>query len=490
MNENPHETRSRKRNRQVKFDLNRSTPQIAEKVTKPNTPKLPSKFKKKNLKMSQGEGVEPQIQDRSGTIINNAQQIPQGTLPTDRTGQGSSRQHNVGMENPGALQNSVMRIIEQGVGPQLSEIRRAMSDITTTVSRLSLIVQQTQQENIRLANMNLPSVSKTSVQGAAPMDMSGVNIYSNQSSRCSSVCNDVRTTTDNSKIRVDKWGLQFDGNTCHLAVEDFIFRLETLQKQYGIPWIEVLRDFHLLVVGDAKKWYWLMAQSNDVTSADKWPTLKMALMKQYQSTRSSFELMRDMVERKQMPGESIDAFFHTMNTLRSRLGMPMPEYEMIKMIKRNLRESVGKIVYPMSISSVEQLRIECIEAEKTFLRKDVRSFQPMPPNRFTKQVNEVVESPEEQYEYPEENYEELAAMRINNNNSQQRRNPLICWNCKEEGHVFMDCPITERTLFCYRCGKPDVISPKCPNCKGRYFQRGEVTAGDHRSTENPPMNLQ
>lgn len=483
MNDNPYETRSRKRNRQVKFDLNRSTPQIKEKVRKPNTQK------NKNINMSQGVNIEPQIQDKSGTINSSTQNNPP-TLPTDRLAQGSSGQQHVGRENAGVTPNAVMRMIEQGVAPQLTEIRKTMSEITAAVSRLSIVVQHTQQESIRLANVNLPNVSKTSYQGGVPMDMSGINITSNQSSRRSSVCNEPGAHGDNTKIRVDKWGLQFDGNSSHLAIEDFIFRLETLQRQYHIPWTEVLRDFHLLVVGDAKKWYWLTAQTNDVTSADKWPTLKMAMMQQYQSTRSSFELMRDMVERKQQPGESIDTFFHTMNTLRSRLGMPMPEYEMIKLIKRNLKESVGKIVYPMAISSVEQLRLECIEAEKTFLRKDVRPLPPLQGNRYARQVNEINDNLAEDYQYPEREYEEVAAVRINNTNMQPKRNILICWNCKQNGHGFMDCPSTQRTLFCYRCGKPDVISPNCTNCPSRNFQRSEGKAGDHRSTENPLVHLQ
>lgn len=62
------------------------------------------------------------------------------------------------------------------------------------------------------------------------------------------------------------------------------------------------------------------------------------------------------------------------------------------MIKKNLKESVGKLVYPMAVSSVEELRMACLDVEKTFIRKDIR-FQPATSNRYTRQVNEFMRWP-------------------------------------------------------------------------------------------------
>lgn len=36
-------------------------------------------------------------------------------------------------------------------------------------------------------------------------------------------------------IRLDKLGLTFDGTSRGLSVEDFVYRLEHYQRQYGIP---------------------------------------------------------------------------------------------------------------------------------------------------------------------------------------------------------------------------------------------------------------
>ncbi|KAI8118546.1 hypothetical protein CVS40_9832 [Lucilia cuprina] len=48
-------------------------------------------------------------------------------------------------------------------------------------------------------------------------------------------------------IRIDKWGLIFDGNNLRMSVEDFIFRIERLQTQYETPVGRVRQRLHLLL---------------------------------------------------------------------------------------------------------------------------------------------------------------------------------------------------------------------------------------------------
>ena len=55
----------------------------------------------------------------------------------------------------------------------------------------------------------------------------------------------------------------FNGNSNQMSVEDFIFRIEHIQAHYDISW-----DFHLLVAGAAKDWYWLLIRTHGLL---KWP---------------------------------------------------------------------------------------------------------------------------------------------------------------------------------------------------------------------------
>ena len=67
--------------------------------------------------------------------------------------------------------------------------------------------------------------------------------------------------------------------------------------------------------------------------------------------------MRDIVERRQQMNESVDAYLHAMLKLRSKLVKPVPEFDIVSIIKRNLRDSIARMVYPMSIYSVDQLSV-------------------------------------------------------------------------------------------------------------------------------------
>lgn len=288
----------------------------------------------------------------------------------------------------------------------------------------------------------------------------------------------MRRDNETLKLRIDKFGLNFNGNTRQMSIDTFIFRLEHLQEQYKIPWSEVLRDFHVLVSGQAEEWFWLGVKTRQFCD---WPGLKHALRSRYQNTTSNCEIMRDLVERKQQLNESVDSYFHNMCQIRSTLIQPISEYDMIRILKRNIKESIGKIIYPMNISSVEQLRLESNEAERMFPKRAPRDFQ---QHRHLRQVNEIYSN---DHVYSQEDnegnvdYEEVEAIRINPGYSRQK---LTCWNCRLQGHGFMDCPSPKRALFCYRCGKPDVTAPVCPACQENR-KGGMGKTGAPRSSETP-----
>lgn len=137
----------------------------------------------------------------------------------------------------------------------------------------------------------------------------------------------------------------------------------------------------------------------------------------------------------------------------------------------NLRTEIGRVVYPIPVSSLEQLRVECVEAERHFCRREPRIVQ-------TPQRNYVNEVDFSNVEYDEDlsnggygQVEELNTI-------------MTCWNCKQPGHGFVDCPSEQRKLFCYKCDKPEVISVNCPNFKSKgNSHRGAITTGELRPTK-------
>lgn len=47
----------------------------------------------------------------------------------------------------------------------------------------------------------------------------------------------------------------------------------------------------------------------------------------------------------------------------------------------------------------------------------------------------------------------------------QRTQILVCWNCDEEGHRFMDCRKQQAVMFCYRYGRKGFSLRSCPTCR-------------------------
>ncbi|XP_050741926.1 uncharacterized protein LOC122819053 [Drosophila biarmipes] len=170
-----------------------------------------------------------------------------------------------------------------------------------------------------------------------------------------------------------KWGLSFDGSPRSMPVSEFIFRLENLQRSYQVPWKKVLREFHVLMEGQAKKWYWMYVRS---TEKQELTYLRYALQQQFQSHRYNFEREYELRERKQKPGETIEAYIQAMLALRSRLEMPFSDFNLIKVIKMNIRDQISRIIYPIYITNMDQLRHECHDAERILDSMDLTFKQP------------------------------------------------------------------------------------------------------------------
>lgn len=458
-----------KRNWPLHFDANSDQGQIE-----------PKKKKMNELETGNMENTG-QFRDLSSTIINrpghgNIDNNPQ-TAPTGIENEGDN------FLTPGTrrVQSRDVNLEERVkdiVSNEVKDLRKTIDILVKTVQNMTSnttnVTPRTVNFDGHVGNGNIPQSDLPAVSNAMA---SRERIQSGTSSSSGYYFPPV-PMKDHLRIRVDKFGINFDGNPLKLTVEEFIFRLECLKEQYDIPWDEILRDFRLLVSGPALEWFWQLQKMRKFT---QWVRLKDALLSQYRATKSPFEAMKDLVERKQMANEPIDTYFHAMGQLRSRLPLPITDEDMIKIIKSNVRENIKMVIYPMSISTVELLRVECKDAEKNFPKRDTRQMAPIP--RQIRQVNEVTyddyeyEEPNPQIEVPDT----VSAIRM----AQQHNKVYVCWNCQESGHTFVDCPSTARSLFCYRCGKQNTITPKCPNCQKGNYRRGVETTGETRPAGNP-----
>ncbi|XP_043069923.1 uncharacterized protein [Drosophila bipectinata] len=270
-----------------------------------------------------------------------------------------------------------------------------------------------------------------------------------------------------------KWGLLFDGSPRSMPVSEFVFRLEHLQRSYRIPWSEVLREFHVLVEGPAREWYWMYIRTNGKTD---WPYLQYALQKQFQSHRSNFEREYELRERKQRSGESVEAYIQMMLTLRARLETPVSDFERIKIIKMNLRERISKIVYPIHVTNLEQLRHECHDAERMLATRWSRQTAEGEHQRgfsYRPRVEEVEDQQEDEDGWPEEGEVEA----LHRQEKSRDKSTLNCWNCNERGNTFWELNINKQSPTLERSdGNPSSAQgADYKEGKPRCFQEYPVT---------------
>lgn len=289
-------------------------------------------------------------------------------------------------------------------------------------------------------------------------------------------------------LNIDKWDISFDGNVDKMDIEEFVFRIEYMQKYHNCSWNDLRGEFHKLLKGDAKDWYWLLVQHKNINT---WGELKKELRVQYGSGRSEYEFMRDFEERRQRPGETIDEYFQAMRKLRCRLRNPLPEYEVVRIIKRNLRQNISQIVYPIQVFSVEHLRNECKEVERNYFRKEHNNTTHSQPryHNVRRQIDELAEEPPIETKVTH-SVEEVRYDSEKNNAEIQIRNNLVCWNCKSVGHIFIDCPCVQRNLFCYKCGLTGVVTPTCPRCAENRSRSVRKMAESHstKKTADPLLD--
>lgn len=408
----------------------------------------------------------------SGQAINQGNRTVNGSNPAGSgvpMEEGDPVNRDIADERGGNTQQIVRDLVQESVGREMQKIYAAIGKLSETVA--SLANNRTQPEAaVPMTNTDRSVASRVSTSPPTYRSDGGSDHPQNH------MPFNNGSQGHNRGFKIERFGLNFNGNPNGLSVDDFVYRVEYFQKHYRLSWEEIMDEIHILLSGPALEWFWLQQRNKTVSD---WPSLKYAMSERYRTRRSCFEEMRDILERKQLPGESIDAFFHDLNLMRSKLERPVSEYEMIGLAKRNLRKSLSSIVYSMNVSSLEQLRVECLEIEKTFFKKDFQVVHP-PMNRAMR-VNEITDE--------NDDFEPIAQQEILEE-VEAITNVIICWNCQTPGHIFRDCPSTQRNLFCFKCGKPNTTSPKCINCRTGNGRKNLVTAGNQRSTERPAMPTQ
>lgn len=291
-----------------------------------------------------------------------------------------------------------------------------------------------------------------------------------------------------------KWPLKFSGSPKDMFVDEFLFRVETLARLAGLRQESLTLGLHQLLSGVASSWYWVYLRNEpDAT----WAETKVALTSAFQSNVSDAAIRRTMMDRLQRQGERFAEFCIAMQEMEVRLNVRMGAHELLEVLQRNMLPSLQDRLLFVTVNSLRELqqRVQQIEelvqrqAEVNQLRRvypriheiaePVRGVTAERSSREQEPPSAVVvgrrDNPVADSQFPVG-----VASRTNDRSelvcaldpAAEKLPYIVCWNCDDLGHTFMDCT-APRIVFCYGCGAKNVYRPQCTKCNSRVCSGNE-----------------
>ncbi|XP_017483019.1 PREDICTED: uncharacterized protein LOC108371909 [Rhagoletis zephyria] len=250
------------------------------------------------------------------------------------------------------------------------------------------------------------------------------------------------------KIDLDKWHVKFDGSAKGITVESFIFRIEKLREQYGISHYQLFTCFHCLVTGNALKWYWQILEDNADDPSFGYFELKSELLNHFKTAESDYEIIREIMERKQQVQESFEDFYGDVHSLTFRLRKKIPEKELVGIIRGNLKPYLANLTFASKMETLADLKSECKRAEKV-----MRDNKNRP-----KQVNEIDFTEPPCLEKTEDRrVEEIGRMQRKKPQQYVSVQPNVSPSSRpnvSSSSVGSFCPSPFHLMLCFTCGMP------------------------------------
>lgn len=279
------------------------------------------------------------------------------------------------------------------------------------------------------------------------------NLRNIPGNRFESRVSDVTVMNNSAKVAnlINSWDIKFDGSG-RLSVENFICRIESQVFDNLNGNFELLCEHaQCLFLKEARDWYWWFRRTvNRVT----WSRLCEALRTNFGQHRSDIDIKEDMRTRKQSPMESFDEYKNAMYKMAENLSSPLEEQELVDILQRGLRPRIRQQLLYVNVGSVAELRRLCLKGE-TLLKEISKPDGNVNRNQFRgRMINEIdIDMANEPLD------DKLLESEVNEVSINRRKN-LLCWNCRGEGHRYVDC-LESRTVFCYGCGEVGFYKPKC-----------------------------
>lgn len=254
---------------------------------------------------------------------------------------------------------------------------------------------------------------------------------------------------------------------------------------------DIFRRFHLLVKEAASDWY-----IQNRTSFMNWNELKSGLIAQFTTPLNKFMQTQKLAQRRQGKEESASEYVNSV--VRDFDSMCVyDEDEKIPIVINGLKPEYRNRAMSREWQSVQELNVflRQLEVADELYELGNKKFVPQKfiPRRTVNSLDTVGESEgtEECDGEPGDmdTGEEAQISAVNGRYSKKpsaRNVPSghrpdkaeirparetnskkpACFNCGSDSHLFRDCNVPIKGIFCFVCGAKDVLSPNCSHGKG------------------------
>ena len=279
---------------------------------------------------------------------------------------------------------------------------------------------------------------------------------------------------------IHNWNVKFDGSSDGLTADQFLYRIRCLTHECLNHDFEALsRHLHILLTGKAREWFWRYRKPLDQINFNHFCN---ALKAQYCDYKTRSDIKEELRSRYQKENESFESYYEAVNKILDRLEDPIPEEELVEILKRRLRTDIRHELLYVEIHSVSDLRKRCQMRENLLAEEVQRNrFEKSTnnPNKFNKYKKNIsaLESNEENVSQNSDSEIEISIDAINTDDK-------LCFNCHQPGHFWDSCT-SPKTVFCFGCGKPNTYRPQCEFCNQKKSENSKK--GAFKNNRMPPQ---
>ncbi|XP_050500327.1 uncharacterized protein LOC126880491 [Diabrotica virgifera virgifera] len=247
-------------------------------------------------------------------------------------------------------------------------------------------------------------------------------------------------------VQVHKWGISFSGEKQHTDVMSFLERVECLRVSRGVSEEDLFAASAELFTGPAFTWF-----MNNRGSFSCWLDLIKRLKSDFLPYSFQDDLLDQIKNHKQKPGESVTMFINTILGMCSRLDTPLSDLSKIKIILKCLLPFYHQQLALMDIQNIDDLTVKCKRLEETL------SWFSQPPSTSRSSSNSSSQPTSfRQRSWQNKGHEHNVSV----------VSSVVCWNCGQVGHPFYNCRIPQTRIFCHGCGLENTLKRNCSKCSG------------------------